>query len=159
MIVIGDQLSRFFFQVFGECDGKSTGARAAWGARSCEKCCWGSGGLTLPTKVWSGLESAIGDGHDRSPSWRSASSLHFAAIHRALLAFGVDLLLFVLVHFLDHGIAAGLAGGLVCRGWRCIALHGGLARWCRRRPCGGGAGQRRGLGRRRRHIQEKGARQ
>jgi len=37
---------------------------------------------------------------------------------RELLAFGVELLLFVLVHFLHHGIAAGFAGGLSCRGRR-----------------------------------------
>ena len=33
-------------------------------------------------------------------------------VRARLLAFGIDLLLFVFVHFLDDGIAAGFAGGL-----------------------------------------------
>src|SRR3954447_9487100 len=66
----------------------------------------------------------------------AAPLLHFA-IAPKLLAFGIDLLLFVLVHFLHDGIATGFAGGLSCRGRRGVVRQGSLPGRRRRRPrCG-----------------------
>ena len=67
---------------------------------------------------------------------------HLRAVNSGMINRRVDLLLFVLVHFLDGRILIGRAGRLVRDRRRGVTGRGSLRRRCLRRPRGGGVRRR-----------------